>query len=55
MPVHESGEIVERPEMGVGEEADADYMQSTVGLVWRALLLCLMMLALLVIASWVGA
>ena len=40
--------------MGVGEGADADYMQSTVGLVWRALLLCLMMLALLVIASWVG-
>jgi len=55
MPVHESGEIVERPEMGVGEEADADYMQSTVGLVWRALVLCLLMLALLVIAGWVGA
>jgi len=54
MPVHESGEIVERPEMGVGEEADADYMQSTVGLVWRALVLCLLMLALLVIAGWVG-
>lgn len=55
MPVHQSGEIVERPEMGVGEEADADYMQSTVGLVWRALVLCLLMLALLVIAGWVGA
>ncbi|NMG29940.1 CobD/CbiB family protein [Aromatoleum evansii] len=55
MPVHESGEIVERPEMGVGEEADADYMQSTVGLIWRALVLCLLMLALLVIAGWVGA
>lgn len=54
MPVHESGEIVERPEMGVGEEADADYMQSTVGLIWRALVLCLLMLALLVIAGWVG-
>lgn len=55
MPVHESGEIVERPEMGVGEEADTDYMQSTVGLIWRALVLCLLMLALLVIAGWVGA
>lgn len=54
MPVHESGEIVERPEMGVGAEADADYMQSTVGLVWRALVLCLLMLALVVIAGWVG-
>lgn len=54
MPVHESGEIVERPEMGVGAEADADYMQATVGLVWRALVLCLLMLALVVIAGWVG-
>ncbi|NMG55974.1 CobD/CbiB family protein [Aromatoleum aromaticum] len=54
MPVHESGEIVERPEMGVGAEADAEYMQSTVGLVWRALVLCLLMLALVVIAGWVG-
>jgi len=54
MPMHESGEIVERPEMGVGAEADADYMQSTVGLVWRALVLCLLMLALVVIAGWVG-
>lgn len=54
MPVHESGEIVERPEMGVGDEADADYMQSTVGLVWRALVVCLLMLALIGIAGWVG-
>lgn len=54
MPVHESGEIVERPEMGAGEEADADYMQSTVGLVWRALLVCLLLLALVGIAGWVG-
>jgi adenosylcobinamide-phosphate synthase len=54
MPVHETGDIVERPEMGVGDEADADFMQSTVGLVWRALVLCLLMLALLAIAGWVG-
>ncbi len=52
MPVHESGEIVERPEMGTGDEADADYMQSTVGLVWRALVVCLLMLALFGIAGW---
>lgn len=55
MPIHESGEIVERPEMGAGDEAGADYMQSTVGLIWRALLLCLMLLALVGIAAWVGA
>ena len=28
MPIHESGEVVERPEMGIGDEADADFMQS---------------------------
>ncbi len=54
MPVHESGEVVERPEMGLGDEADADFMQSTVGLVWRSLLVCLLMLALLGVAGWVG-
>jgi adenosylcobinamide-phosphate synthase len=54
MPMHESGEIVERPEMGVGDEADADHMQSTVGLVWRALVLCLLVLGLVGIAGWVG-
>jgi adenosylcobinamide-phosphate synthase len=54
MPVHQSGEILERPEMGLGDEADADYMQSTVGLVWRALLLCLLLLTLVGVAGWVG-
>ncbi|NTV10704.1 MAG: CobD/CbiB family protein [Zoogloea sp.] len=54
MPIHESGEVVERPEMGTGDEADADFMQSTIGLVWRTLVLVLLMLALLGIASWVG-
>ena len=47
-------DVIERPEMGVGNEADADYMQSTVGLVWRALVVCLLMLTLLGVAGWVG-
>lgn len=54
MPVHESGEIVERPEIGLGDEADADSMQRTVGLVWRALVLCLLLLGLVGLAGWVG-
>ena len=37
MPVYESGEVTERPELGLGDDADVDFMQSTVGLVWRAL------------------
>lgn len=54
LPVHESGAIVDRPEMGLGSEAGVDHMQSTVGLVWRALLVCLFLLALLAAAGWVG-
>ena len=38
----------------VGDEADVDYMQSTVGLVWRALLLWLLLLFLLSVARWAG-
>ncbi|CAG0926742.1 MAG: Cobalamin biosynthesis protein CbiB [Rhodocyclaceae bacterium] len=53
-PIVESGEVTERPELGLGEEADADFMQSGIGLVWRTLVLCLLLLTLLGIASWAG-
>jgi len=54
LPVHESGRIVERPEMGTGNEARPEDMQSAVRLVIKALLLCLMLLSLVVLAAWVG-
>jgi adenosylcobinamide-phosphate synthase len=53
-PIVESGEVTERPELGLGEEADTDFMQSGIGLVWRTLVLCLLLLALLGVASWAG-
>ncbi|MCX7169205.1 MAG: CobD/CbiB family protein, partial [Proteobacteria bacterium] len=53
-PVDQSGELSERPELGLGDEADVDLMQSTIGLVWRTLILCLLVLALFWVASWVG-
>jgi adenosylcobinamide-phosphate synthase len=37
-----------------GEEATARALQSTVGLVWRALLLWMLLLLLLSIAVWLG-
>ncbi len=55
MPVVEAGEIADRAEMGTGDEADVDFMQSAVGLVWRAVLLWLLLLLLLSFASLVGA
>jgi adenosylcobinamide-phosphate synthase len=38
----------------VGEEADMDFLQGTVGLVWRTLVLWLILLLLLEIAGWAG-
>ncbi|MBA2352707.1 MAG: CobD/CbiB family protein [Pseudomonadota bacterium] len=52
--LHEYGSLVYRPEIGVGDEADVGYMQSTVGLIWRALVLWLLLLFLVAIANWVG-
>ena len=54
MPVVESGEIADRAELGTGDEADVDFMQSAVGLVWRAIVLWLLLLLLLGLASLVG-
>ncbi|HNH25097.1 MAG TPA: CobD/CbiB family protein [Accumulibacter sp.] len=51
MPIRESGEVVERPEMGIGDDADAHFMQSTIGLVWRTLVLVFLVLALLSVAK----
>ena len=54
-PVQErAGVLRERPGLGVGEEADADFMQSTIGLVWRTLVLGILLLALFWVASWVS-
>jgi hypothetical protein len=38
----------------VGDDADPDFMQSAVGLVWRSLVMALLLLTLLGIASWAG-
>ncbi len=54
LTLDEAGELRERPELGLGEQADVDFMQSTIGLVWRTLVLCLLLLALFWVASWVG-
>jgi adenosylcobinamide-phosphate synthase len=45
----------ERPEVGVGAEACVDDMQGTIGLVWRALVVYLLVLTLTVIAARVGS
>jgi len=53
-PLSYGGNIEFRPELGLGDEADADYLDSAVSLVWRAVVLWLVLLLLLTIAGWVG-
>lgn len=54
LPVQDSVYGVEdRPEMGLGDDADADFMQSAIGLVWRTLVLYLLIMALIWIVGWV--
>jgi len=50
----QAGEGAENLEVGVGEKAGVDDMQATVGLVWRALIVCLAVLALTMIAIVLG-
>ena len=50
----EAGASHYRPEVGVGDEADVDFLQSAIGLFWRTLVLWLVLLFLLEIAGWAG-
>jgi adenosylcobinamide-phosphate synthase len=57
MPVTQFDMTVDRPEMGAGDLADVDFMQSAIGLVWRAMVFWLILLLLLTLSgmvSWVG-
>lgn len=54
MPVSQGGLPLDRPELGIGDEADADFMQSTIGLVWRSVVFWLILLLLLTLASLPG-
>ena len=50
MPVQEVEGMQPRPEIGVGEPADGPFLDSTVGLVWRALVVWLFVLVLITVA-----
>jgi adenosylcobinamide-phosphate synthase len=47
MPLAEIGGLATRPELGLGEPADAPFLDSTVGLLWRALVLWVFVLIVL--------
>jgi adenosylcobinamide-phosphate synthase len=50
MPLLSELSPVDRPELGLGEDADVGFLDSTIGLVWRALVVILFILLLLAIA-----
>lgn len=52
--LHQYGSVQYRPEMGAGEAADVVYMHSTVGLIWRALVLWMFLLLLVTVAHSLG-
>ncbi len=43
-----------RPELGTGDDADADYLSSAVGLIWRALVMWMLLTGVVTIAHSVG-
>jgi cobalamin biosynthesis protein CobD/CbiB len=47
-------EAADRTQFGLGDAADVDFMQSAVGLVWRATVLWMLLLFLLGLASLAG-
>lgn len=53
-PIADGVEVSDRAELGLGDPADVDFMQSAVGLVWRAAVLWMLVLFLLGLASLVG-
>jgi adenosylcobinamide-phosphate synthase len=54
LPLPRDGNMEYRPELGLGDEADADYLHAASGLVWRVLALILGLLLLLTFAHWLG-
>lgn len=53
-PLREPDSVEFRPELGMGEEADVDYMSSAVGLIWRALVLWMFLVFIVTVAHSLG-
>ena len=52
--LHEYGAEHYRPALGTGDEADADYLSSAVGLIWRALVMWMLLAGVVTIAHSLG-
>lgn len=54
MIIPQDGLPLDRPELGIGDDADADFMQSAIGLVWRSVVFWLILLMMLSLANFLG-
>ncbi len=52
--IHQDGTVVFRPELGLGDQADVNYMASAMNLAWRSVLIWLFLIALVTLAVWIG-
>lgn len=52
--LHQDHTVKYRPELGIGEAADPDYLASAVGLVWRAVVLWLVLVLMFSLTHWVA-
>lgn len=52
--LHQHGTVIFRPDLGLGDDADVNTMTSAVGMIWRALVIWMFVLALITVARWVG-
>jgi adenosylcobinamide-phosphate synthase len=52
MPIPQGGLPLDRPELGVGDEADPGFMQSAIGLMWRSVVCWMILLLLLTLANF---
>lgn len=50
-PVHQDHTVKYRPELGLGDDADPNYLKSAVGLIWRTVVLWLVVILLIWLSS----
>lgn len=51
--LHADGGLVFRPELGLGDVADQEHLNSAVGLIWRSVVLWVLVMSLITVANWV--
>jgi adenosylcobinamide-phosphate synthase len=51
--LHADGRLVYRPELGLGDVADQEHLNSAVGLIWRSVVLWVLVMTLVTVANWV--